>query len=426
MLKVHKFSPSFNSSGDTVGDLQHNCELHRGDGESDRLSQTQVDSLLFGRDPSPTQVRLFSSEPHNLVSLHSRDPPNRGRLLSPEDDWLALCKASKRAKLRKVRVKRTPCSKAAVLKTADRPCSVYLLVHAHDQRFKIGLSMDPWTRAQNLPEAAFINWEKSLQVVLGSQSRASEVERMLHKGLAGFRLHFKPLHQTLWDGSTEWFSQSAFCHAVNLLKVTPTGGPQSELSELLPVHRQSVDRNQGSGATASVFEDSGVTTNVICVPTQSSHYVRPCVPALEKKLVPPSALQRWDQAAQHNLKKIAEITEAISVLAWNFKVVLAPIQQGPPFVPAMVCVHGLRKDLSQEAYRARCKITCSDLWAFHSTSRMESRRIIPLVKLMRYPDATPDVLTLELNDLKLIKALPAGNQILLKWLGLWDALVLKD
>ena len=425
MLSEQKFSPSFNSGVDTAGDSLHSCEPHNCDDESDGLSPTPVDSLLFDCESLPTQAGLFSGEPRKSVFLNSRNASDRTRCLSAEGDWLALCKASRRAKPRKVMIKRLPCPGAAVVRTADRPCSVYLLVHAHDQRFKIGLSKDPWTRGQNLPEGAFINWERSLQVVLGSQTRASEVERMLHKALAGFRLNFKPLHQTLWDGSTEWFNQSAFCHAVNLLKVTPTGGPQSELSELLPVHRQSIHRNLCTVATGSFFKDSKVVTNAVCLASQSSHHVSPRVPAEEQTLVPPAAIQRWERAAQHNLKQIAEIVEAVSVLAWNFKVVFAPLQQGPSFVPAMVCVHGLRKDLSQEAFRARCKITCSDLWAFHSAGRMESRRIVPLVKLMRYPDATPDVLTLELNDLSLIKALPQGRQVVSKWLELWETLTSK-
>ena len=87
-------------------------------------------------------------------------------------------------------------------KTHTGPCAVYLIVHGNGRRFKIGLSNDAWIRGQSLPEGLAIQWHRSLQVVLPSRARAHQIESMLHRALAGFRLDLSK-GAGGWDGSTE-------------------------------------------------------------------------------------------------------------------------------------------------------------------------------------------------------------------------------
>lgn len=110
-----------------------------------------------------------------------------------------------------------------------RPSYVYLFVHATENRFKIGRSQSPATRLAQLPEADQIDRIQSLQVLLPDRRRAEQVESLLHKGLAGFRLQLSWLGDSdalkvdtsLWDGATEWFSLSGLRHAMALLRAVP-------------------------------------------------------------------------------------------------------------------------------------------------------------------------------------------------------------
>ena len=63
----------------------------------------------------------------------------------------------------------------------DKPCFVYILVHAIEQRMKIGMSDDPLIRLRQLPEADQIDRVRSLRVELPNRQRASQVESLLHK-----------------------------------------------------------------------------------------------------------------------------------------------------------------------------------------------------------------------------------------------------
>ena len=58
----------------------------------------------------------------------------------------------------------------------DKSCFVYILVHAKEQRMKIGMSDAPLIRLSQLPEAGQIDRARSLQVELPNRQRASEVE----------------------------------------------------------------------------------------------------------------------------------------------------------------------------------------------------------------------------------------------------------
>ena len=112
------------------------------------------------------------------------------------------------------------------------PCYVYLLLHKANERFKAGLSQAPKVRAAMLPDATCIALDRSIQVEFASPGRASEVERMLHKALAGFRMQVVGADGQAWDGGTEWFAMPGLRHAINLLRVTPLAGDGFEMAQL--------------------------------------------------------------------------------------------------------------------------------------------------------------------------------------------------
>ena len=71
---------------------------------------------------------------------------------------------------------------------SNQPSYVYLFVHATENRFKIGKSQSPVDRLAQLPEAGQIDGTQSLRVALPDRQRAGQVESLLHRGLAGYRL----------------------------------------------------------------------------------------------------------------------------------------------------------------------------------------------------------------------------------------------
>ena len=122
-------------------------------------------------------------------------------------------------------------------------------MHQTQNRFKIGKSLAPKTRFANLPEANEVDFLRSVQVVLRDQTRAGQIESLLHKALADFRLYrlasadIQDLgvqsipnlpSDDKWDGQTEWFTLSAFRHAVQILQKIPglNGPPTSALQTL--------------------------------------------------------------------------------------------------------------------------------------------------------------------------------------------------
>jgi hypothetical protein len=266
------------------------------------------------------------------------------------------------------------------------PCSVYLLVHQHDRRFKIGLSQTLRMRAQHLPEAPCIDWRSSLQVVFPNQSRASQIERMLHKGLAGFRLDLAAVYRASWDGSTEWFAQSGFRHAVNLLRVTPTAGDLSSLARMQPLdqalHR---DREHGKWQEVEHLNDSKDALTLI----QERHY----------------------KAAEYNCQQLGVIAEMLTVLSWSLRIEVQKCQERPVPLPAIIRIHGLKDDWSPAMMKARFEVLDSERWALHTGDAAPKPQVTPLVQLIRYSSTAPQALELVVNDLKLIGRLPGGHDV---------------
>lgn len=277
------------------------------------------------------------------------------------------------------------------------PCSVYLLVHQHDRRFKIGLSQAPLIRAQHLPEAPCIDWRSSLQVVFPNQGRAFQIERMLHKALAGFRLDLKAMHRATWDGSTEWFNQSGFRHAINLLRVTPTAGDLSSLARMLPL-------DQG------MLMDCG----------EGKRQAAPQQPEAKDALT--LIQQRYQQAAEHNRQRLAVIAEMLTVLNWSLRIDVQKSQERPTPLPAIVRIHDLKNDWSEDMMKARFEVLDSERWALHTGNAAPKPQVTSLVRLIRYSSTVPQALELVVNDLKVIGRLPGGHEVVAQWKALCQRL----
>ena len=277
------------------------------------------------------------------------------------------------------------------------PCSVYLLVHQQDRRFKIGLSQRPLARAQHLPEAPCIDWRSSIQVVFPSQGRASQIEHMLHKALAGFRLDLAAIHRTSWDGSTEWFNQSGFRHAINLLRVTPTAGDLSSLVRMLPLdQRVLADRSERKWQEANHPNEGKDALTLI--------------------------QERHQQAAEHNRQQLVVIAEMLTVLSWSLRIDIQKCQERPTPLPAMVRVHGLKDDWSEAMMKARFEVLDSERWALRTGDAKPKPQVTPLVRLIRYSSTSPEALELVVNDLKVIGRLPGGHDVVAQWKALCQRL----
>lgn len=120
-----------------------------------------------------------------------------------------------------------------------QPCSVYLLVHEFEPRFKIGLSQDPLKRAMILPDSPHLQWDACVKATLPTRDRAYQVERAMHKALAVFRIHVRGDDGQVWDGGSEWFDLKGLSHAINLLSMMPEGEDSEKLIEVTTITDES-------------------------------------------------------------------------------------------------------------------------------------------------------------------------------------------
>lgn len=116
------------------------------------------------------------------------------------------------------------------------PAAVYLLQRRDRRRFKIGWALDPLQRVQRLPEfeAQELDLDASHAVWLPHPGRAYDVERALHRGLAGW----KTTAGHGLDGHTEWFLPAAWRPAVRLIGQMPLSHEATLPPRLAPLHAQ--------------------------------------------------------------------------------------------------------------------------------------------------------------------------------------------
>jgi hypothetical protein len=267
-----------------------------------------------------------------------------------------------------------------------RPSYVYLFVHATENRFKIGRSKSPATRLAQLPEAEQIDRTQSLQVLLPDRRRAEQVESLLHKGLAGFRLQLSWLgdstglkvETSLWDGATEWFSLAGLRHAMALLRALP-GLTQQEGPVLQTLNGQTywADRNSESlqGDESSTLE-----------------------------------------TARYNVGQLDQIADVLMQLRRQLSI--RWIDGCDPKASAgTLLIEGLRPRWNSDILAPRLQLTNTDLWTLKTGKSPNKsgtcpQAFTPLVKLIRYAADAPDDLELVFNALHVIRKLPAGDVIL--------------
>lgn len=105
---------------------------------------------------------------------------------------------------------------------------VYLLVHAYESRFKVGVSNSPIKRAKELQEQ--INMDGSYKIQVGSLSDAYRLEKTLHFIFQANRLDI----QEVSDGYTEWFSIDALPEVIRFVQENAERVHISEVCSLLP------------------------------------------------------------------------------------------------------------------------------------------------------------------------------------------------
>jgi hypothetical protein len=115
----------------------------------------------------------------------------------------------------------------------NRPGAVYLLPHIGRTRFKVGWSLHPLLRVQQLPEypARQLDLQAADVAWFEHATRAREVERALHRSLAPFQVaagHFG-------DGRTEWFAIQALALARRIVGVLPASDGASRRVSLRPL-----------------------------------------------------------------------------------------------------------------------------------------------------------------------------------------------
>lgn len=259
-------------------------------------------------------------------------------------------------------------------------CYVYLLIHMDEPRFKIGLSRNPGQRVRQLPEARHIALDRSIQVRLPNYQRAYEVERMLHKALGGFRMKLLDEAGQSWQGSTEWFALSGLPNAIKLLRVMPADADPCVVADLETLRGQPYE-----------------------------HFFVPEIPT-------PTAVQR-QEVEEKNMRKMLAIIEVLTTLREGLFMDARMVQDKRGSVQCL-CIHNFRNEFNLRLTKARNKVLSSDFWALQTAKPGGKPALtVPLVRLIRYSEATPGMLELVINDLKVLRRLPAGNRVVTVWQG---------
>lgn len=276
-----------------------------------------------------------------------------------------------------------------------RASYVYLLVHLTQNRFKIGKSIAPTTRFANLPEANEVDTVRSLQVILPHQKRAGEIESLLHKALAEFRLdHLEWMGNTdmqtestpgwsdHWDGKTEWFALPALRHAIALLKKIPRlHGPQGTALQTL---------------TGEPWPDQ----------------------ALEFLTV---RQRHSKELEQYNLARFDEIFDVLVVISRQHRIGWLP-SATPELSAGTLHIEGFKTQWEPDMITVRFGVTSSSLWELKTGRRVKTTKslttnseipttelVCPLVKLIAYSKANPNDLELVFNSQEAIRKVPEGT-----------------
>lgn len=267
-------------------------------------------------------------------------------------------------------------------------CYVYLLVHRDEPRFKIGISKSPFSRLKSLPEHADIAPENSFQAELPSRLRASQVEKGLHRLLAGLRLLVVDESARQSNGNTEWFAIQGLSLAINILQNTPMN-------------------EEGGGEVA----------------------LRRLEAELEKPSMTPCASEararRQFDAAQANISRMNDIVKVIRRLNDEITITWRQAEAGAKpeeihELAEMVCLHGLGNLWEPETLAFRYRLTDSSQWMFDSGKRGKALRQVSWLKRIEFDEDRRATLLLFVEDRTALTQLPGGKALLRMWDGLWS------
>ena len=272
---------------------------------------------------------------------------------------------------------------------STQPSYVYLFVHATENRFKIGKSQSPTDRLAQLPEAGQIDGTQSLRVALPDRQRAGQVESLLHKGLAGYRLQlswmsasgmFKVQSQP-WDGATEWFSLTGLRHAIDLLRAVP-------------------GLNDAEGALLQTLDGQPYWLDRL-----DDHR------SLQE--------QRRHDAGRYNLGRLDHVCDVLMQIKRHLDLCWTE-SSDPQASAGILRIKALKPWWNMENLGPRLELTTNELWAL-KTGKLPGKpgcamqAFTPLVTLMRYAGDEPNDLELVFNAMERIRKLPAGAVIARRW-----------
>jgi hypothetical protein len=261
-------------------------------------------------------------------------------------------------------------------------------VHATENRYKIGYSIHPLSRAKGLPEYEHLSLHSSLVAQFPSTGRAVEVESSLHRALAGFRLHVDGNLVGRWDGGTEWFAMGSLSHAVNLLSCTPQDGADSPDTLVYPA----------------------LETGKTCAIRSPRHRQ---LRSQSRRLKAEIANERSMQTIVQTLKVLRERVEVCWYPALSASVDAEGHTQ--PGQKECVRIFGLRRLWSEDCLSARFDVASSDFWMFQTgrSDQLDQRR--SWLTQINYCPSLPNTLELWVEDRAVLKKLPAAQRLLKIW-----------
>lgn len=300
------------------------------------------------------------------------------------------------------RPRKTPyCGMPKILMRSDvlpeednQACHVYILVHQHEPRFKIGVSVDPKIRLTALPEAFQIDEEQSLSLCLPSERRAYRIEKILHRALDDFRLLISGSANVGWPGGTEWFHLDGFLHAVELLERVPKGRSQETL-RLQRLDGSEVDESlslwKARGSGRRLRKEAAMRENVI-----QMRQIQTCFQAIA-----PYCGWSWRQAAMPSVDSLG---------------------RSVPALPERVVIRGLADVWEPGAIGPRYALSLSDTWMFHTGKGRSAGERRSMVSHIRFVAERPKDLELILVDRQTIEQWP-GAALMLR---IWESLLARE
>lgn len=304
-------------------------------------------------------------------------------------------------------VKRRATSAAQGASVGGQSSYLYVFVHAKENRLKIGRSDVPLRRLSSLPEAEHIDHIQSFRVELPDRQRAREVESLLHKALADYRLQLTFLNASSlhryqlkgWDGMTEWFRLSGMRHVLDLLRALP-------------------ESTARQGASLQTLDGQPYVMDAPMV------YLK-------------EADRRREEARKYNLGQLDHICDALLQIRRHLNISWQESKAGDSSAlrhGGILRVHGYKGWWDLENLTPRMGLTDHALWNLktgkasqpertcHRTGIAISSPVASLVCLIRFAIDQPNDLELVFSHPDRLRQVPASSDIRRRWFQFRKAL----